>query len=83
MKNLWMKSASHEQKKEDEKGSTFSTHRNADCLLKNTSIKHNQYIVNHKLDYIDDISFRERFGRIGVFCPFLKQEICIFVMQSF
>jgi cytochrome oxidase Cu insertion factor (SCO1/SenC/PrrC family) len=30
----------------------------ADSLLKNTSTKHNKYVVNHKLEHVDDISFR-------------------------
>ena len=37
------------------------------CLLKNTSTKYNKYVVNQKLEHIDDISFRELFGRIRVF----------------
>jgi hypothetical protein len=32
--------------------------------LKNTSSKGNKYVVNQKLQHVDDISFRERFGRI-------------------
>jgi hypothetical protein len=35
-------------------------------LLKNTSTKHNKYIVNQKLQHVEDISFRELFGRIRV-----------------
>jgi hypothetical protein len=35
--------------------------------LKNTSTKDNKYVVNQKLEHIDDISFRELFGRIRVF----------------
>jgi hypothetical protein len=56
----------------------------ADCLLKNTSTKHNTYAVNQNLEHVDDISFRELFGRIrvGVF-PFLAQGICIYVVHSF
>ena len=38
----------------------------ADCLLKNTSTKNNKYVVNQKLEHVDDISFRELFGRIRV-----------------
>jgi hypothetical protein len=40
-------------------------------------------------DVLDDISFRELFGRIRVFvvqnniCPFLAQGICIYVGHSF
>jgi len=37
--------------------------------LKNTTTKHNKYIVNPKFEHFDDISFRELFGRVGVvFC---------------
>jgi len=39
----------------------------ADCLLKNTSTKENKYVVNQTLEHVDDISFREIFGRIRVF----------------
>jgi hypothetical protein len=34
--------------------------------LKNTSTKHNKYVVNKKLEHFNDISFRELFGRIRV-----------------
>ena len=47
-----------------EKMSTVCTHRYADCLLKNTSTKHSKYVVNQKLELVEDISFRELFGRI-------------------
>jgi hypothetical protein len=36
------------KEKVGEKRSTVCTHRYADCLLKNTSIKHNKYVVNQK-----------------------------------
>jgi hypothetical protein len=39
---------------------------NADCLLKNTSTKQSKYVVNQKLEHVEDISFREFFGRIRV-----------------
>ena len=61
----------------------------ADCLLKNTSIKHNKYVVNQTLEHVDDISFRELFGRIrdlflqNKICPFLAHGICIYVVHSF
>jgi hypothetical protein len=41
-----------------EKRSTVCTHRYADCLLKNTSTKENKYVVNQKLEHVDDMSFR-------------------------
>jgi hypothetical protein len=41
--------------------------RYADCLLKNTSTKDNKYVVNQKLEHVDDISFSEFVGRIRVF----------------
>jgi hypothetical protein len=47
-----------------EKRSTVCTHRYADCLLKNTSTNHSKYVVNHKFEHVDDISFREILGRI-------------------
>jgi hypothetical protein len=47
-----------------EKRSTVCTHRYADCLLKNTSTKHNKYAVNQKLELVENISFRKLFGRI-------------------
>jgi hypothetical protein len=37
-----------------EKRSTVCTHMYADSLLKNTSTKHNKYVVNH-IRYIDDV----------------------------
>jgi hypothetical protein len=37
-----------------EKRSTLCTHRYADCLLKNTSTKDNKYVVNQKLEHVDD-----------------------------
>jgi hypothetical protein len=42
------------------------TDSKADCLLKNTSTKHNKYIVNQKLENVEDISLRELFGRIRI-----------------
>jgi hypothetical protein len=45
----------------------FCTHRYAKCLLKNTSNKDNKYAFNQQLEHVDDISFRELFGRIRVF----------------
>jgi hypothetical protein len=40
----------------------------AGCLLKNTSTKHSKYAVYQKVKHVDDISFREFFGRIRVVC---------------
>jgi hypothetical protein len=45
--------------------------------LKNISTKHNKYVVNQKLEDVDDISFREHFGRIRVF--FSQNKICPFL----
>jgi hypothetical protein len=56
---------------------------------KNTSTKDNKYVVNQKLEHVDDISYREHFGRIksgflqNNFCPFLAQGICIYGGHSF
>jgi hypothetical protein len=41
----------------DEKRCTVSTHRYADCLLKNMATKHKKYVVNQKLEHLDDICF--------------------------
>jgi hypothetical protein len=35
-------------------------------VLKNTPTKDNKYVGNQKLEDVDDISFRELFGRIRV-----------------
>ena len=40
--------------------STVCTHRYADCLLRNTSTDHKQYVVNQKLDVLM-ISVTENF----------------------
>jgi hypothetical protein len=45
-----------------------TTHSYADCLLKNTSIRHNKYAVKQNLEHVDDINFRDVFGRIRVVC---------------
>jgi hypothetical protein len=42
------------------------TNINADCLLQNTSTKHNKWCQSKPRGF-DDISFRELFGRIKVF----------------
>jgi hypothetical protein len=39
---------------------------NSASYEKNTSTKHNKYVVNQKLEHVEDISFRELFGRIRV-----------------
>jgi hypothetical protein len=78
------------KKQVGKKGSTVCTNRYADCLFKNTSIKDNKYVVNQKLEHVDDISFREHFDRIRVvfflqnmIYPFLPQCICIYVDHYF
>jgi bisphosphoglycerate-dependent phosphoglycerate mutase len=72
-----------------EKKSTVCTHRyTEDCLLKTTSTKDNKYVVNQKLEHVDDINFKELFGRISVFlqnkiCPFLAQGgVCQMLHQT-
>ena len=52
-----------------EKRCTVSTHRYADCLLKNIPTKHKKYVVNQKLEHLDDISFWQLFGRIRAVFP--------------
>ena len=48
-------------------GSRFNYVNCIYCLLKNTSTKDNKYVVNQKLEHVDDISFGEPFGKIRVF----------------
>jgi hypothetical protein len=43
-----------------EKRSTICTHGYANFLLKNAPTKHNKYVVNQTLEYIDNIGFRIR-----------------------
>jgi hypothetical protein len=45
------------KKQVEEKGSTVNTHRDADCLLKNTPTKHNKYVVYQKLKHFNHITF--------------------------
>jgi hypothetical protein len=55
------------------KWNAVCAHRCADFLLKNSSAKHSKYVVNQKLEHVDDINFRELFGRIRVV---LAELIC-------
>jgi hypothetical protein len=56
-----------------EKRSTVCTH-----LLKNTSTKHNKYVVNQtKHKHVDDISFRELFGRISGFIFKIRSDLSL------
>ena len=56
-----------------EKRSTVCTH-----LLKNTFIKHNKYVVNQtKHKHVDDISFRELFGRISGFIFKIRSDLSL------
>jgi len=54
-------------------------------ICMSTSTRCSKYVVNQKLEHVDDISLREHFGRIRMFssqnkfCPFLGQGICIYV----
>ena len=57
------------------KRGTVCTHSYADDLLKNTSTKDNKYIVNQKLEHVDDINFRELFGRIRMFLNNIKKKL--------
>jgi hypothetical protein len=50
-------------------------------MLKNTSTKHNKYVVNQKVEHDDGISFREHFGRIKSIL-FLQNKICLFLAQG-
>jgi hypothetical protein len=48
-----MKSAS-KQKMYKKKGTQLIFYRNSDCLLKNISTKHNKYVVNQKLEHLNE-----------------------------
>jgi hypothetical protein len=48
--------------------SAVCAHGYADCLLKNMSTKYNTYVVNKKLEHVDDISFGESFGNFRSVC---------------
>ena len=52
------------KKKQVREKKTAGTYRNPDCLLKNTTIKFNKYVVNQKLEHFGDISFGKLSGRI-------------------
>ena len=70
-------------KKVGGKRSTLGTHRNADCLLKNTSTKHKQYAINKKkLGPFDDFSFRELFIGIRYLIRVLKSTWEFFFMEQ-
>jgi hypothetical protein len=57
----------HIKKQVGEKRSTVATHRNADCLLKNTSTKHSKYVVNQNLENVN-ISFRNYLAESVFYC---------------
>lgn len=74
-------------KESGEKGSTVDTNMSADCMLENTSTKHNKRLqLKHRT--FDDISFRELFCKMKVYSIveskwfLLKNEICHFRIQS-
>jgi hypothetical protein len=62
---------------------------NSASYEKNTSTKHNKYVVNQKLEHVEDISFREFFGRIRVvfykirFVSSYHRVFCIYIGHSF
>ena len=62
---------------------------NSASYEKNTSTKHNKYVVNQKLEHVEDISFRKLFGRIRVvfykirFVSSYHKVFCIYVGHSF
>ena len=64
-----------------EKKRTVCTHRYADCLLKNTSTKHSKYVVNQKLEDIDDVSFREHLGRMRADFYKIRSVSSIYVLS--
>jgi len=53
-------------------GGIAGTHRNADCLLKNTSTKHRKYFVDQKLKNFDEYQFQTFL--IGSECFFFSQN---------
>ena len=61
--------------------SIVGTHKNADCLLKNTPTKHIKYAVNQKLEHFNDVNFRDIFVTIRVvvfqikISPFLNNDV--------
>jgi hypothetical protein len=74
-----------------DKRSTVCTHRYDDCLLKNTSTKDNNYVVNQKLEHVDDISFRKPVGRVfqqtvvipmGANCAPLLSDLFLFSYEA-
>jgi len=58
-----------------EKRSTVSTHGYVDCLLKNTSTKHNKYDVNQKHVHVDE-SVSENILVESVFSFSFQNKIC-------
>ena len=69
-----------------EKRSTICTHGYANFLLKNALTKHNKYVVNQILEYIDNIGFRIRsfhnslrntgfVTRVTLWMPHVEQEL--------
>ena len=69
-----------------EKRSTICTHGYANFLLKNAPTKHNKYVVNQTLEYIDNIGFRIRsfhnslrntgfVTRVTLWMPHVEQEL--------
>ena len=52
-----------------------------DCLLKNTSTKHNKYVVNQKFEHVEDKSsenflVESEWYSTNKICLFLAQGIC-------
>jgi hypothetical protein len=65
-----------------EKRSTACTHRYAECQLKNTPTKQNKYIVNRKLEHVDDsVLVEPEFFFLQN--KILAQGICIYVGYIF
>ena len=55
------------QQQVDENMSTVGIHRNVDSLLKSAYTGYSNYVVNQKLDHLDDFCFREHFGGSSFF----------------
>ena len=68
----------------DEKGCTVCTYMHADCLLKNTSTKDTKYVVNQKLEHVDDISFIEQLHMMLQICntSIIHKQISIDIIHA-
>jgi hypothetical protein len=67
-----------------EKKCKVGNFRNVDCLLKNTTMKHNKYVINQIRKHFDDVSFNELFVGITFVNHKIRfQDICTNIDHSF